>query len=295
MHPALSELLRIGRCGPIARALSPRIARLNIPGSRLVAYGVLGKPRRRGPVDVDVERDGLRWRFDLREDAQRLMFLDLYEYALRSRVLPQLLVGDTFVDVGANVGFWSIPAARRVGPGGRVVSFEPNPWAVERFKRNVALNTDMGLAPIELVDAAIGAEPAELELYSFDLEAGASRATLQPGAVVGGPTAHVTVPVTTLDDVVDLEVDVLKIDVEGHELAVLDGARHLLSNAPPRLIVIEVQGNLLVHAGVTPETLVARIESFGYRSVDGDGSLARGLVRRPLRSDFFETVVFARA
>jgi len=294
MHPALSELLRIGGCGPIARTLSSRIARFNIPGSHLVAFGVLGKPRR-GHVEVDVERDGLRWTLDLRDDAQRLMFLDLYESGLRSRVLPQLLTGDTFVDVGANVGFWSIPAARSVGSGGRVISFEPNPWAVERFKRNVALNSHAGLAPIDLVDAALGAEPGKLELFSFDLEAGASRATLHRSAVRGGPAVHVTVPVTTLDDFVDLEVDVLKIDVEGHELAVLDGARHLLSNAPPRLIIIEVQGNLLIHAGVTPESLVARIESLGYRSVDGDGSLGRGFVERPLPSDFFETVVFARA
>lgn len=260
----------------------------------MVAFGVLGKPRRR-PVDVDVERDGLRWRLDLRDDAQRLMFLDLYESELRGRVLPQLIAGGMFVDVGANVGFWSIPAARYVGPGGRVVSFEPNPWAVDRFKRNVALNSDVGLAPIDLVDAALGAEPGKLELYSFDLEAGASRATLHPDAVRGGPAAHVTVPVTTLDDFVDLEVDVLKIDVEGHELAVLDGARHLLSNTPPRLIIIEVQGNLLVHAGVTPETLVGRIESLGYRAVDGDGALGRSFVERPLPPDFFETVVFARA
>lgn len=287
-------MLRVGRCGPVARALSLRTARLPLPGLRLIAFGILGKPRR-GPVDVEVDRDGLRWRLDLRDDAQRLMFLDFYERELRGRVLAQLPEGGTFVDVGANVGFWSIPAARQVGPKGHVLSFEPNPWAAERFRRNVALNSGAGLASIELVDAAMGAEPAELELYSFDLEAGASQATLQRGAVAVSAPAHVTVPVKTLDDVVDLEVDVLKIDVEGHEMAVLDGAPRLLSNAPPRLIVIEVQGDLLVHAGVTPEALVARIESLGYRSVDGDGFLGRGFVERPLPSDFFETVVFARA
>jgi FkbM family methyltransferase len=291
MHSALRELLRIGRCGPVARALSPRIARVHVPGSHLVAFGVLGKPRR-GPVDVEVERDDVRWSLDLRDDAQRLMFLDMYESELRHRALARLREGATFVDVGANVGFWSIPAARQLGPRGHVLSFEPNPWAADRFKRNIALNSGAELASIELVDAAIGAEPAELELYSFDLEAGASRATLQRGAVAVSAPAHVTVPVKMLDDVVDFEVDMLKIDVEGHEMAVLDGATRLLSNAPPRLLVIEVQGDLLVHAGITPETLVARIESLGYRAVDGDGLLGRGVVERPLPPDFFETVVF---
>ena len=58
-------------------------------------------------------RDGVQWDLDLRDDAHRLMLLDLYERELRRRALGRLPVGGIFVDVGANVGFWSVPAARR--------------------------------------------------------------------------------------------------------------------------------------------------------------------------------------
>jgi FkbM family methyltransferase len=290
----LRELLRVGRCGPIARPLAYRVARLHVPAAELVAFGVLGKPRHR-PVEVEVERDGFRWALDLRDDAHRLMFLDLYERELRARALELLPVGGRFVDAGANVGFWTLPAARRAGPSGQVVSFEPNPWAADRLERNRRLNDDGTLAPVELVRKAVGSEVGELELFSDDLEAGASQATLHGSAVVGSRRESVAVHVTTLDDVVDGEVDLLKMDVQGHESAVLRGGRRLFETSPPRHLVVEVQGDLLAAAGGSAEVLVAELEALGYRAVDGDGKLGREPVQRPLPPEFFETVVFSRA
>jgi FkbM family methyltransferase len=294
MDARIRELLRVGRCGSVARALSVSVARLPLPGAQLVAFGILGKPRGK-PVDVEVERDGLSWALDLRDDAHRLMFLGLYETDLRARVLERLPRGGTFVDVGANVGFWSIPAALQAGSEGRVVAFEPNPWAVARLRRNTALNAGRALAPVELRDVAVGEEPRELELFSYDLEAGASQATLQRGAVEAERPERVTVSVERLDDAIDARIDVLKIDVEGHEAAVLAGASRLFAEAPPRLVVLEVQGALLAHAGASAEGLVAHLESLGYAAVDGDGALGRREVARPLPTNFFETVLFARA
>jgi FkbM family methyltransferase len=290
----LRELLRVGRCGPVARTLSVRAARLPLPGAHLIAFGILGKPRRR-PAEVEVERDGLRWALDLRDDAHRLLFLGLYETELRARVLERLPRGGTFVDVGANVGFWSVPAALRAGPEGRVVAFEPNPWALARLRLNADLNAELALAPLDVRGAAAGAEEAELDLYSYDLESGASQATLQRGAVDAERPERVTVPVVTLAGALDGQVDVLKIDVEGHEAAVLAGARSILEDHPPAFVVMEIQGSLLAHAGASPEDLVAQLESLGYVPVDGDGSLGRREVARPLPADFFETVVFARS
>ena len=223
------------------------------------------------------------------------MYLDLYERDLRRRVLELLPSGGTLVDVGANVGFWSLPAALRAGPTGRVLALEPNPWAAVRLRRNATLNADRALAPVEIVSKAVGQIVGELELFAYDLEAGASQATLHRGAVDIGSPAHVTVPVTTLDAEVQDPVDVLKIDVQGHEGAVLAGGARLSATAPPRHVVMEVQGELLVHGGTSPERLVSQLEELGYRAVDGDGELGRNPVARPLPTDFFETVVFARS
>jgi len=268
MHPRIADALRIGRCGPVARALGPRAARV----SRHLAYGILGKPRKRVP-EVDTVREGLHWRLDLAEDAQRLMFLGLYEQELRDRVFSDLQ--GVFVDVGANVGFWSVPAATRVP----VVAFEPNPWAAEHLIVNAELN---GLE-IDVRRQAVSSRPGELDLYASDLEQNASQATLHRDAIYGS-AEQILVPVVTLDDAVG-EVDTLKIDVEGHEEEVLRGAQSLLGSRTPRVVVIELLGWRLAHAGSTPERVVVLLESYGYQAT----------LRRPVPEDVFDTVVFQRS
>jgi FkbM family methyltransferase len=233
---------------------------------------VLGKPRGR-IAEVDVEREGLRWRLDLAEDAQRLMFLGLYEQELRRRIIPE--IRGVFVDVGANVGFWSVPAAARVA----VVAFEPNPWAAEHLSVNAGLND----LEIDVRTQAVSSRPGRLNLYASDLEEDASQATLHRTAVQGS-AEEISVPVVTLDEAVD-EVDTLKIDVEGHEEEVLRGAESLLGSRTPRVVVIELLGWRLAHAGSTPERVVLLLESYGYAAN----------LRRPVPDDVFDTVVFRRS
>jgi FkbM family methyltransferase len=290
MNARVREALRIGRCGPISRATALAAARTRLPGSEFVAFGLLGKPRRH-PVEVDVVRDGLRWHLDLRDDAHRLMYLDLYETELRHRVLELLPPGGTFVDAGANVGFWSVPAARRAGPGGRVIAFEPNPWAAKLLRRNVEANA-ADSASVEVRQSAVGDKPGSLRLYAADLEEYASQVTAHPAG--SEALSSVTVTVVALADETEGAIDVLKIDVEGHEGAVLDGAAGLLESGAVRTVVIELQDSLLVRAGSSAEAVTQRLEGFGYAAVDGDGDLGRRLVTRPIRPGFYETVVWRR-
>jgi FkbM family methyltransferase len=289
------QRLRVGRCGPVARPLALAASRVNLPGSRLIAFGLLGKPRH-GSVEVTVRRDGLEWALDLRDDAHRLMFLDCYERELRRRALALLPSGGRFVDVGANVGFWTVPAAHRVGPTGSVVAIEPNPWAVDRLRRNIDLNSS-GLAPVEIVAQAAGDSAGTLELLSYDLEAGASRATVYRGAastaeVERAEVERVSVAATTLDAVVSGPVDMIKLDAQGHESAIFDGGQTLFEEFPPSYVVIELDAELLRFAGSSPEQMLVRLEGLGYHPVDGDGDLGRALVHRPLPLNFCETVVF---
>jgi FkbM family methyltransferase len=279
MNATARELLRVGRCGLVARTLAPRAARV----SPLLGFGVLGKPRGRR-VDVTVKREGLLWNLDLRDDAQRIMYLGLYERELRESVLSQLRSGDVFVDVGANVGFWSLPAAAR---GATVISFEPNPYAAGLLRWNASLNTGVG---VELREKAVGSGAGELNLYAFDLEAGSSmttanRAALPTLAAEWGAGSDeieaITVPVVTLDDELE-SVDVLKIDVEGHEEHALQGARRVLTELRPRLVVIELIGTTFGHEGNCPERTAALLNDYGY-----DAPLPR-----PLPDTFHGTVLF---
>jgi FkbM family methyltransferase len=270
----------------VARSLAPLAARV----STLAGYGVLGQPRGHAErvSEIIATREGLGWCFDLRDDAQRIMFIGRYERELRKAALAEVRRGDVFVDVGANVGFWSLPAALR---GASVIAFEPNPYAVTRLRRNVELNPGLR---IDVRSTAVGAETGELELYAFDLEAGSSTATFNRsavatigkefGAVAPDAIEQVTVPVTTLDGAELDRIDVLKVDVEGHEEAVLEGAHETLSELAPRLVVIELLGTRFGHAGNSPERVATILNEHGYRAD----------LPRPLPDDFHDTVVFRR-
>ena len=185
------------------------------------------------------------------------------------------------MDVGANVGFWTLPAALRVGPEGSVTSFEPNPWARGKLLENIALNRARPLAHVDVVGSAVGASRASAVLTAPDLEAQAAQATLHTGGGNEQTLDSVEVEVVALDDVVSPPVDLLKIDVEGHELAVLDGATRLFATSPPSSLVVEVHGENLARAGNSPEALVSRIESLGYVPVASDGDFAER--RRTIR------------
>ena len=223
-------------------------------------------------LEVDVVRDGIRYRLDLHEHAQRIMYLNMYERGLRRQMMRLLPEGGCMVDIGANVGFWAVQCALAAGPNGHVYAFEPNPWAVQRLLHNIRLNRRLHpLAEIEVISSAVGDCEGSAELVASDLAAHASQASLYPPEQQNGHLQKVTVPVTRLDIVVNRHINLLKIDVEGHEMAVLDGARQVFADSPPDYLVIEIHEGNLERAGTTGEALLARIRSLGYRSVEGDG------------------------
>lgn len=145
-----------------------------------------------------------------------------------------LLAGDTFVDVGASIGFHSILAARLVGPEGTVLAFEPSPAGAASIRANAAANGcgNVLVAPVAVSDS-IGS--AWLE--------GAGEATarlVEPGQG-GEPVAT-----TTLDAYLgerQLVPTLVKIDVEGHEDAVLRGMHETLRSVRPA-VVVELHGRL---------------------------------------------------
>ncbi len=225
-------------------------------------------------LEVDVVRDGVRYRLDLHEHAQRIMYLNLYERGLRRRMMRLLPEGGCVVDIGANVGFWAVQCALAMGPTGHVYAFEPNPWAVQRLLHNIRLNRRLHtLAEIEVLSSAVGDREGSAVLVASDLAAHASQASFYPPEAHAGHLQEITVPVTRLDVVVKRHINLLKIDVEGHEMAVLDGARHIFADSPPDYLVIEIHEGNLERAGQTGVALLDRIRSLGYRPLEGEGDL----------------------
>lgn len=142
--------------------------------------------------------------------------------------------GQVFYDIGANVGFFSIIAARLVGPTGQVCSFEPLPQNAAAIRRNAELN---GLAHLRPFEIALGSESRTEQLMVTEWDGGSALTT---SAVAVSAIDQKAVAVRPLDEVIATEglrpPNFVKIDVEGAEEDVLLGMRETLRTARPILL-----------------------------------------------------------
>ncbi len=164
--------------------------------------------------------------------------------------------GATVMDVGANVGVFTISLAQAVGPSGKVIAFEPLPLNVERLKSNIALNH---LDNIHVYELALGEREGELTLQLARDGAFVSAVEVSAQQATG---YTITAPVSRLDAVWQgagsPDVALVKVDVEGAELAVLAGSEALLASCKPDLLL---EANTQEHL----EALVSWLSVRGYR------------------------------
>ena len=157
--------------------------------------------------------------------------------------------GATVVDVGANIGYNTVYASRRVGPTGRVVAIEPAADNIGVLRENIGTN---GLDNVVVRPVAAGRAH---EVRDFFLRGEVSAVnSLFPNSVYAAVTGIEQVQVAPLDDLVDVDPDLVKIDVEGAELDVLAGMTRLLRSSALRLIV-EWHPGLQEAAGYAPDAL----------------------------------------
>jgi FkbM family methyltransferase len=179
-------------------------------------------------------------------------------------VLNWLRPGMTVVDAGAHVGFYTLLASAAVGPAGRVIAFEPHPVLGPVLRRNVSR---AGCENVTVSPMALGRAPGtgRLVLHPPD-NFGAS--SLRPDEA----TAHLPwapVEVTTLDEALARlggpAVDLAKIDVEGAELDVIDGARRTLAANPGIVLIVEFLRENPLRFGRTVEDLEVRLRELGFQ------------------------------
>lgn len=159
----------------------------------------------------------------------------LNEIPVQTTLQGLLQPGDTFFDIGANVGFFTLLAARAVGPSGSVVSFEPVRQIAATLAQNVKLND---FSNVEVIEVAVGARTGRAALRLTSHPGGA---TISPDAVVPDQTSVVETEVVCIDALVSIgrvpSPNLVKIDVEGHELDCLTGMSDLLQFHRPTLLI----------------------------------------------------------
>lgn len=186
--------------------------------------------------------------------------------------------GMVFVDVGANDGYYTLFAARRVGPAGKVVAVEPSTRERVKLRKNLSHN---GLCNVIVVPAALGAASGEADLQ---LAQGAHSGHNTLGAFAHAdvlPASLERVTVDTLDAVVERlklpHVDFIKVDVEGSEARVLAGANHVLTSMRPFLL-LEINDGALKAQGTSADVLLEKLQAdLGYEIMifsPGTGLLA---------------------
>lgn len=190
-----------------------------------------------------------------------------YDLETQLLLLSSLKQGDTFIDVGANIGMMTLLASHLVGPDGNVISFEPNPVAAARLQETLQLN---GIRNVALHQAALGNEKSHSRLKVVTSHSGMGTLTNVPVELQDQISAEYDVNILRGTDVLPELPDrpvTIKLDVEGFELNALRGLEPLLAERKP-LVMTEVIPCLLSRVGVSPEDLRAFMGHLGYQAFE---------------------------
>ncbi len=247
-----------------------------VRGLRAVAHLLRSKLLRDRSIIIDDFDDDLRFSCNLSEHmGSQIYWRGCYSWA-QLRALDRVLQdGMVFVDAGANQGEFSIFAAKRL-PNGRVIAFEPVSELRERLSANIDLNS---FDNIDVIGKALWSSPDTLELHRHT-------STYRDGSVneglgsLFGPASSTSatevVECVSLDTALEVlgidRVDVIKIDVEGAESAVLRGAAATIETDRP-ILMVEADRDQAAAAGVDLDSLVDGLESrYSVEVIERDGS-----------------------
>ncbi|MEK7077398.1 MAG: FkbM family methyltransferase [Patescibacteria group bacterium] len=185
--------------------------------------------------------------------------------------------GDTVVDIGANIGLFTLLYARAVGERGRVFAFEPEPVNVGILRRNIAAN---GYNNIEVVPAAVGDRPGKVKLFLSDFNAGdhrvydpeeRTRDWEKNGAVydklVGDRRKAIDVPTVSLDEFLksyEKPIAFIKMDAQGAEGGILKGMTEILKKNRNVRMVTEFWPAGLKMFGVEAQEFLTLLQGLGF-------------------------------
>ena len=176
---------------------------------------------------------------------------ELFERAIRPTA--------TVLDIGAQFGYYALLAARRVGSAGCVYAFEPVPSNVDLLERNIQLN---GYSEtIHAVPKAVGNRHTQETLYVY--RGSDSHSMYRHPRVAVKET--IRVECVTIDEFLGGQrVDVIKMDIEGHEPSALAGMAHTIARSDPLSPIIEFAPAYLRRAGVEPHEYLTQLRGFGF-------------------------------
>jgi FkbM family methyltransferase len=191
---------------------------------------------------------------------RELLVSRAYEPHVAGRLRDSLPRGGVFVDVGANIGYFTLLAVRRVGPEGRVIAFEPNPESLKVLLLNTLPESDA----VRVFPFAISDREGFLSLMRIVSIASSKPVT---EAELRYPSDVSLAYAVRLDDVLKDEgrIDVLKCDIDGHDYRAMRGGLATLARTRPVVFAELNPGTLRSFSEVEPGEYLRLFTSLGYR------------------------------
>lgn len=182
-----------------------------------------------------------------------------YEPVLTRYILDRTREGDTVIDIGANIGYYTMLAAQKVGPRGKVIAFEPDPTAFALLEKNAKAN---GFTNIVAEQKAVSDAPGILKLYLAARNKGDDR--IFPAEE---SREAIEVPAVALDGYLPAgtHVDFIKIDTQGAEGVIFEGMRGTLSRETNIRVALEFWPYGLRRAGYSGERLLKGAQALGFK------------------------------
>ncbi len=209
----------------------------------------------------------------------------IYKYHAHEPALSAWLVrnlecrdGDIFLDIGANIGWYSLLFSRIARPGSRIFAFEPDALNSRLLRENVGMN---GATAVEVVEAAVAESSGRSKLYRYD-----SNNLGRHSMLVTSGREAVDIDTVGLDDfwerrgLADTPVRVLKIDVEGYEYFALSSGKAVLRRTA--LVVSEYSPGVMLDHGVRPEALLDLLGDAGFKPWRLSGGTLEAMTRDAL-------------
>jgi FkbM family methyltransferase len=196
--------------------------------------------------------------------------------------------GDCVWDLGANLGVFAFAAAHRAGPRGEVLAVEADPWLVDLMRRTAAEPAPAS-ARVWTLSCAVSSDQGLAEFITPERVRSGSHLASSPGAgpeLVGRMQASHPVLTVSLDWLLERRrrPDVIKLDVEGAELAVLQGAAALLRTHRPRLLIEVFEASA--------DAVTVLLQAAGYELFDFSSGWS---ARRPVARAVYQTLALPRA
>ena len=188
----------------------------------------------------------LLWKYSLLGGCEEKLY--------RERVRP----GMTVLEIGANVGFFTLLFSRLAGPGGRVIAFEPDADNFRLLVKNLKAN---GAANVTCVHKAVAEKDGKARLFFSEEHRGDHRIYDS-----GDGRPAVEIETAALDSFLpaDTRVDFIKMDIQGAEYAALLGMERTLRRQPQLAMLCEFSPSLLRRAGADPERFLAGLAGTGF-------------------------------